>query len=253
MQLSVYNALLQRKAMGRKALGVLIDPDKTNPKALARLLEKGEGVGLDYWLLGGSLLLRQATEECLHILKQGSVPVLLFPGDARQVVPGADALLLLSLISGRNPELLIGQHVAAAMQIKQQCSEVIPTGYILVDGGRITSVMYMSGTLPIPRDKTDIALSTALAGELLGLKLLYLEAGSGAKYPVPASMIAAIHEYCQLPLIVGGGIRTPEDAEKACLAGADMLVVGTALEEDSSLLPELVAAVQAISNKTQPL
>jgi putative glycerol-1-phosphate prenyltransferase len=178
-------------------------------------------------------------------LKESGIPVIIFPGNAMQINQHADALLFLSLISGRNPEMLIGRHVLAAPLLKKSLLEVIPTGYMLIDSGAPTSVSYMSGTVPIPHDKNDIASCTAMAGEMLGLKLIYLDAGSGARYPVSPSMIAAVKKSVKIPLITGGGIRTPEKAYELCGAGSDMIVIGNVLEKDSSLLAEFSSAVHS--------
>ena len=182
-------------------------------------------------------------ENALSAIKSStSIPVVLFPGNVFQLCPKADAILLLSLISGRNPEFLIGNHVVASYAIRDSGMEVIPTGYILIDSGLPTSVQYMSNTIPIPRNKTDIAIATALAGEQLGLKAIYLEAGSGAKEPVPTNLISQVRSSIQLPIIVGGGLHTPQQILEVRNAGANMVVVGNAVEENPDLLCELVKA-----------
>jgi putative glycerol-1-phosphate prenyltransferase len=194
--------------------------------------------------LGGSLVNQPQSEYYLRLLKSPSdTPVVLFPGSVYQLDGNADALLLLSLISGRNPELLIGHHVTVAGRIKQLGLPTVPTGYLLIDGGRPTSVSYMSGTTPIPADKPAIAAATALAGEQLGLRLIYLDAGSGAANPIPPRLIRAVREEVNLPLVVGGGIRSEEAARNALRAGADLIVVGTALETDADWLPRLSEVV----------
>ena len=171
------------------------------------------------------------SEVVAQIKKKTTLPIVLFPGNASQVVGNADALLLLSLISGRNAEFLIGQHVNAAVQIAKTNLEVIPTGYILIDGGVATSVQYMSATQPIPANKVDIATATALAGELLGLKMVYLEAGSGARNPVSSEIISSVRDTLHIPIIVGGGLRSVAEVERVWNAGADIAVVGTAIEK----------------------
>ena len=176
--------------------------------------------------------------------------MILFPGNNYQLCEEADALLLLSLISGRNPEYLIGQHVVAAPLIKESGIEAIPTGYLLIDGGKISTTSYITQTVPIPADKPDVAVATALAGEQLGLKLIYLEAGSGAANPVSAEMISAVKKNVSLPLIVGGGIRSGAQAEAACQAGADIIVVGNILEKAPELLMELSLAVHGTHQTT---
>lgn len=231
MQTGIYHQIKTASEQGIKQLAVLIDPDKTNPSRLQHLLELININPIDYLLVGGSLLTGNFLGECIEMLKEGTkVPVILFPGNSLQIHPGADALLLLSLISGRNPELLIGNHVVAAPILKSSGLEIISTGYMLIESGRITSVQYMSNTTPIPSDKTDIALCTAMAGEMLGMKLIYMEAGSGAKQAVPEEMIRQVKSTITVPLIVGGGIRCAATGRAAWKAGADVVVVGNALE-----------------------
>lgn len=170
--------------------------------------------------------------------------MILFPGNSFQLSYKADGILFLSLISGRNAELLIGNHVIAAPFLKMSPLEIIPTGYMLVEGGTMTSVQYMSNTYPIPANKDDIALCTAVAGEMLGLKQIYMDAGSGAKYPISASMINTVSGGINIPLIIGGGISTPEKAAANAKAGADVIVVGNAIEKDPMLIKEMVIAVR---------
>ena len=165
-----------------------------------------------------------------------------FPGDADHIDSSADAFLLLSMISGRNPELLIGKHVQAAQALKESRLEVIPTGYMLIDGGKLTNVSYISQTTPIPSGNTEIAVSTALAGEMLGLKLMYMDAGSGANSTVPPMMVKRVSSAIKLPLIIGGGIRTPDSMQELFSAGADIIVVGNALEENPEMLWEIAMA-----------
>jgi putative glycerol-1-phosphate prenyltransferase len=222
----------QIKAAGRKGLAVLIDPDKTRPDDLPELMGKLAGAHVDLILVGGSLLLQDHHQALIPALKSmTNLPVVLFPGSIFQVHEEADALLYLSLISGRNPEMLIGNHVISAPAVRRSGLEVIPTGYMLIDSGRPTSVHYISNTLPIPYDKPDIAACTALAGELLGLRLIYMDAGSGAERSISREMIRAVHEQVNLPLVVGGGIRTAKQADETYRAGADLIVVGTAFEK----------------------
>lgn len=235
------------KAEGKKGFAVLIDPDKLLRESLPDLAEKLNASGIDWALVGGSLLLNDNIKQLVPALKALlKMPLILFPGNLMQICPGADGILFLSLISGRNPDLLIGNHVLAAPLLKQSGLEVLPTGYMLIDSGRPTSVHYMSNTQPIPYDKPDIAACTAMAGELLGLKLLYMDAGSGAERGISTEMISAVAGAVGLPLIVGGGIRSRKQAEAALKAGADIIVVGNAFEtdRDSSLMqeiPELIA------------
>lgn len=234
---------IQRMGSKPHQLAVLLDPDKVSKTALPGLLQNLKAIGTDYIFVGSSLLGNGSVDVLVPIIKRESdVPVILFPGHPAQVSSAVDAILLLSLISGRNADLLIGQHVHAAVKLKSIGKEIIPTGYMLVDGGAPTSASYMSNTVPIPANKADIAVSTAIAGELLGLKLLYLDAGSGAGSPIPTEMISSVRANTSIPLLIGGGIRKPEQAEAAWKAGANVVVVGTAVEENTSFLDELALA-----------
>ena len=249
MKNSIYTHLLTTRAQGKKCFAVLVDPDKTNLSQLDTLLALGEQAKIDYWFVGGSLVISNQLDELVqHIKKNSSIPVILFPGSPSQVTRHADALLYLSLISGRNPELLIGQHVLSAPFVKQSGLEILSTGYIVIDGGAPTTVSYISNASPIPADKDDIALCTALAGEMLGMKLIYMDAGSGAKQAITPSMIKRVSSQITIPLIVGGGIKTPEKAIENCRAGADLIVVGNAIEKDSKLLSEMSAAIKSSSS-----
>lgn len=242
--MSLYPALLALKAQKRKALAVLVDPDKASPEHLDQLVPMAVAAGVGYCFVGGSLLVSGILETTIRAIKERcAIPIVLFPGAATHLTPAADALLYLSLISGRNPELLIGQQVLSAPAAKRSGLEVLSTGYMLVDGGAPTTVSYISNTTPLPHNKSDIAASTALAGELLGMKLIFMDAGSGAPRPVPTGMIHAVAAQIDIPLVVGGGIRTPQQAYDAAKAGADIVVVGNVLEVAPELLPELAAAV----------
>ena len=243
----VYPTLTQARATGRKLLAVLIDPDKARKDNLELLADYAAAGHVDLFLWGGSLVNAPQAEFYLRLLKAStSVPVVLFPGSTYQLDANADAIFLLSLLSGRNPDLLIGRHVQVAGRLKRMQLETMPTGYLLIDGGKPTSVSYMSNTTPIPADKAAIAAATALAGQQLGMGLIYMDAGSGAQQPVTPEMIACVRREIDLPLVVGGGIRTPERAAQALHAGADMVVVGNGLERDSSWLPELATAVHEV-------
>lgn len=223
----------------RKQVALLLDPEKQNMIDLKHVLWLADNSPITMILVGGSLVSSNVDEFVKHIKLHTSLPVVLFPGSAQQFSPSADAMLLLSLISGRNPDFLIGNHVQVSLKLKQSRMEVIPTGYILVESGAVTSVQYMSNTMPIPSNKPDIALATALAGEQLGLKMIYLEAGSGAPNPVPIDLISAIRSEISIPLIVGGGLRTPAQIKSAWDAGADIVVVGNAVETNADLLSSL--------------
>ena len=243
---SVLQSLQARKAEARPAFAVLADPDKAGPETMPDLARRCSRAGVDLLLMGGSLVVKDVIGECIRQFKAHSdIPVLLFPGSPAQLTPEADALLYLSLVSGRNPDLLIGQHVVSAPAVRASGLEVLSTGYMVVDGGAPTTVSYISGSLPLPANKPDIALCTAWAAELQGKHILYLDAGSGAKNPVPEAMIRTIAGNTGLPLFVGGGIRTPERAAAAAQAGATVIVVGNALESAPELMEELVAAVRS--------
>lgn len=245
MHVSVYDSLVQKLAAGRKMLAVLIDPDHLDN--VEESVRRCNGSGVDLIFLGGSLVSSGTIAEAIVRIKAlTDIPVLLFPGDELQIDSRADALLLLSLISGRNPELLIGKQVVAAPYIRKSGLETIATGYMLIDGGRITTASYMSGTVPIPADKPEIAMCTAMAGEMLGLKLIYMDAGSGAKYPVSPRMIEQVRKAVSIPVVVGGGIRSTNEAVSAWTSGADIVVVGNAIEEDNALIGEMMAALQEI-------
>lgn len=244
----IYPELLAAKQSGIKKLAVLIDPDKVTLSSLDYLIKMAVENRVNYFFIGGSFMVNNTLDYCLEIIGQScNIPMVLFPGNPLQLSDKADAILFLSLISGRNPELLIGNHVVAAPFLKTSSLEIISTGYMLIDGGVETTVSYISNTKPIPANKSDIAVCTALAGEMLGLKLIYLDAGSGAINPVGESMIKQVATAVEIPLIVGGGIRTPEQARKSVEAGADLLVIGNALEKEPSLLHELAGAVHRFS------
>lgn len=237
----------QSKTIGRPLLAVLIDPGKVTSHRLNQLLGIAMETPPDLIFVGGSTSHASQVPPCVDTIKQSGLkcPVVLFPGHEAQFYSDADALLLLSLISGRNADLLIGKHVLAAQELHASGIEVIPTGYMLVESGKLTSVAYMSQTQPLPRENASLALSTALAGQMLGMKLIYLEAGSGAKWPVPPEMIHAVKSELQVPLIVGGGIDSPEKLGMAIYAGADLVVVGNALETDPGLLTQLMLSMHA--------
>ncbi|TFH26009.1 MAG: geranylgeranylglyceryl/heptaprenylglyceryl phosphate synthase [Bacteroidia bacterium] len=241
---SFYDQLRDRS---QKRIALLVDPDGYNDKGLNDLVGYINMNPPDLLLVGGSLLFNPI-EITITVLKLGtSLPVFLFPGNCFQLSDRADGILFLSLISGRNPEFLIGNHVLAAPHLHRAGIEVIPTGYMLIENGKSTSVEYMSNSTPIPGNKPDIGVATAMAGEMLGLKSIYLEAGSGAAYPVAREMISAIRKYISLPLIVGGGIRTPETALEVFDAGADLIVVGNAIEKEPKLIKEFCEARNSLN------
>lgn len=245
------NQLTEKSKKGIKSLAVLIDPDKVQDEQnLLRLIRLAIENKVDYFFVGGSLITNQNLHPIVKEIKLNSnIPLVLFPGSNMHIDMQADAILFLSLISGRNPDLLIGQHVVAAPLLKRSKIEVWPTGYMLIESGTTTTVMYMSNTAPIPNDKYAVAACTAMAGEMLGLQLMYMDAGSGAKIPVPARMIQKVRSSVNCPLIVGGGISDIKSAKEAFDAGADLLVVGNAIEQRLSFMTE-VAELIADKNRT---
>lgn len=243
----IYTRLQQSK----KQVAVLIDPDKQTEEGLKQLIKKAQQAQVDFFLVGGSLLLHPRFEQTVAALKSNTeIPVIIFPGSNYQISNQADAILFLSLISGRNAEYLIGQQVVAAPLLRKAALETIACGYILIDGGRTSATAYLTQTAAIPRDKPELAVATAMAGEMLGMKLIYVEAGSGAAYPADDAMIAAVKKNISVPLVVGGGIRTAEQAEEICRAGADIIVIGNVLEKEPGLLMEISLAVHS-NNKVR--
>jgi putative glycerol-1-phosphate prenyltransferase len=241
--MQIYESIKKSRASGKKLFAVLIDPDKFQSADVIKLAEKA---GVDLLLIGGSLLTNGEFEKCIGTIRKSTrIPLLIFPGNELQISDSADGILLLSLISGRNPELLIGKHVTAAPKLKRSGLEIIPTGYMLIESGRQTAAMYMSNTTPIPSDQSDIAMCTAMAGEMLGLKMIYMDAGSGASNPVHRDMIQKVRKSLEIPLIIGGGISTPEKAAEACAAGADIIVVGNAIEKNSALILSIADTVHS--------
>lgn len=245
---SLYDTLRTRQQHGRKALAVLLDPDNLDEPSLLHLLRLSEQHLVDYFFVGGSLVLSSHQAALIALIKAHSdVPVLLFPSHNLHLDGPADGLLLLSLISGRNPDFLIGQHVVAAPRLRASGLELLSTGYMLVDSGRPTTASYMSGTAPLPHDKPGIAACTALAGEQLGLKVMYLDGGSGAQIPVSGAMIAAVREAVAAPLIVGGGLNSGEKVYAALAAGADVVVVGNHIEAEPEFLGEVAGVVESFN------
>ena len=249
--MKILRSLASKQEKGEKSLAILIDPDKvgsnSNLEALIGICNNAE---IDYIFVGGSLLVNGSLEETIRSAKSlTSIPIIIFPGSNLHIDKAADAILFLSLISGRNPELLIGQHVAAAPIIKRAGIEALSTGYMLVGDDAGTTVAHISQTSPIPSGKPEIAVCTALAGEMLGMNLIYLDAGSGAKGEVPKTMIEQVKRSIKVPLIVGGGINTSEKAETAFLAGADLLVLGTAIEKNSEFISDVAKIRDNINAK----
>lgn len=233
------------REQGRKAFAVLIDPDDVRLDDFPVLLRRAEEEQVDYFFIGGSLITQFHMGDIIALIRQHTtIPVVLFLGSNMHVHPAADAVLFLSLISGRNPEYLIGQQVVAAPMLKKSGLEVLPTGYLLIDAGRQTTASYISNTTPIPNDKPAVAACTAMAGEMLGLRLTYLDAGSGALKAISPEMIAAVRQSVDTPIIVGGGIDSSQKARVALEAGADVVVVGNGIERNPDLLPEIAATIR---------
>jgi len=237
----ILDSIIQARSEGKKLLALLLDPDSIqNADQVMDVLRKAENASIDFIFFGGSLITKTEGFDSLKMIKEiTNIPVILFPSSPAQIRKEADAILFLSLLSGRNPEYLIGHHVAAAPILKGSSLEILPTGYLLIGCGRPTTAEYVSGTQPIPYHKPGIAAATAMAGEMLGLKLIYLDGGSGADKPVSVEMISEVRKSIDLPIIVGGGIRNGEAAAKAFEAGADMIVVGNGAEENPDLIQEL--------------
>lgn len=245
--MNLYSSIIDKKKAGKKQIAILIDPDKPSDDEIIKIAHEATKAQVDYFFIGGSLLTTDTLNNCIKLLKNNSyIPTILFPGNTLQMTGKADAILFLSLISGRNAEMLIGRHVVSAPYIKLTGLEVISTGYMLIDSGTPTSVSYMSNSNPIPNDKVDIAACTAMAGEMLGLKMIFMDAGSGAINSVSEKMINTVSQSIDIPLIIGGGIKTPFDAEKKVKAGADLIVVGNSIEKDSSLITEMANAVHSV-------
>ncbi len=233
--MKVYQKLLQSTKIYKAGHLILIDPDKTNPDQLPKFLDISIDAGVDAFLVGGSLLLTPDFDSYLKTFKKFSkdIPVIIFPGGVHQLSPVADALLFLSLLSGRNAHHIIGSQVIAAPIIHRTGLEPISTAYLLVESGRATSAEFMSGTIPLPRHKPEIAVAHALAASYMGFQTIYLEGGSGADHCVPDEMVAAVSQTVNVPLIVGGGIRTPEAAAKKVESGANFIVTGNILEKNN--------------------
>jgi len=246
--MNLYSQLKDKKDKGIKSFAVLLDPDKMDKESCIRIVNMGLESKIDYFFVGGSLLTENNLNFIIKTIKANTtIPAILFPGSYMQIDVMADAILLLSLISGRNSDFLIGQHVVAAPILKKSRLEIFPTGYMLIDCGKQTTVSYISNTTPIPHDKPSVAVCTAMAGEMLGLKLLYLDGGSGAMYPVSKKMISQVRKSTEVPLIVGGGINTPQKAMDALEAGADVIVIGNGIEKDPNLLVEVAEKISEIN------
>ena len=230
---NIYNEILQSKIQGKKLLAILLDPDKVALDSLENIIPKINQSPATHIFIGGSLVLTNTIDVIIRELKEKTkLPIVLFPGNPSQISIEAHGILFLTLLSGRNPDFLIEHQVKAAPILKKSNLEIISTGYILIESGNQTAVASVSKTIPLPRHNTEIAVATSLAGEFLGNKLIYLEAGSGAELPVPLDTISLVSKNIKIPLIVGGGIKNMQGIKDAYTAGADLVVIGTAFEND---------------------
>jgi putative glycerol-1-phosphate prenyltransferase len=243
----IYTDIIRKKNLS-KQFALLIDPSKHNEESLHESAKAAASFQVDFILIGGSLVSGFVDRDIEIIRSEAKIPIIIFPGSLLQISNKADAILLLSLISGRNPEYLIGNHVIAAPVLKNSNLEVIPTGYLLIENGTTSSVEYISNTKPIPPGKTDLVIATALAGEMLGLRLIYLEGGSGSMEPINEFLIKKVKSSISVPLIVGGGIHSTSDLLKVYNAGADIAVVGNALENDLNSLQALVEVRNSLNS-----
>ena len=244
----VLNSIEKLSGEKSKALVVLIDPDDLDETGLIHCLNRCIECAVDFIFVGGSLVTSNNIHDTVNFIKSyTNIPCILFPGNAIQITAEADAILFLSLISGRNPELLIGQHVVAAPVLKKSNLEIIPTGYMLVNSGPPTSASYMSNSQPIPNDKPNLAASTALAGEMLGMRLMYLDAGSGAQDPISQKIIRSVKSNLSIPLIVGGGLNSKEKIKSAIEAGADVIVIGNGVQKSLDLMSEASDIINAFN------
>ena len=235
----IYQSIINKVSSGKKMFAWLVDPDSYTSESLKSRLIIARDATVDLILVGGSLVIKNRLDEIIRQIKsEVEIPVVIFPGNSMQINDKANAILFLSLISGRNPDYIIGRHVETAFMLKKSGLEIIPTGYIIIDTGFPTSVSYMSNTTPIPKNKAEIAISTAIAGELLGQKLIFLEGGSGANTPVYENIIRAVKSNIDIPLIVGGGITKLNHLESVMAAGADIIVVGNGIEKEAGLIKE---------------
>ena len=238
---NIYTHILNAKKKGKKLFAVLVDPDKFNPK----VIDECNSSKVDFIFIGGSGLKKKKFHKCVSAIKKRTkILLVIFPGGKEQISEKADAILLLSLISGRNPDYLIGEHIRAAQQLKKSKLEIIPTGYILIEGGKKITAQKITRTSPIKTSDVNLAVSTSIAGELLGMKMIYLEAGSGTKKPLSNSIIQNIKRNISSPLIAGGGIDSPEKAKAICKAGADVIVAGNGIEKDVTLVKKIAEAIK---------
>ena len=243
--MQVYTKIIESRK--QKKFALLIDPDNCGEDTLKFRIEQANNALVDFIFVGGSLITKENMGNCLAEIRSNTdIPVILFPGNGSHIHSDADAILFLSLISGRNADLLIGNHVHTAPLLREMNLETIPTGYMLVESGKLTTAQYMSGSLPIPHDKPEVAMATAIAGEMLGLKAIYMDAGSGAQMPISEKMIQGVKKNISIPLILGGGIRDVQTAEKMARAGADIIVVGNAIEKHPQMIQEFADAIHLL-------
>ena len=246
----IYNHINEGKNKNIKQFAVLVDPDNISETECIHLAIEAEKAKVDLFFVGGSLIAGNGLHSTIKTLKANcKIPIIIFPGNNLHIDAEADGILFLSLISGRNPEHLIGQHVLAAPILKRTKLEILPTGYILIDGGAPTTVSYISNTTPIPADKPTIAACTAMAGELLGLKLIYLDAGSGAKQHINRKLISTVRRAVDAPIIIGGGIDNEYKAQEIYEAGADILVIGNGIEKDFELMIKVAQLKERLNNE----
>ena len=250
--MNIYDFISSNKANGKKLFAVLIDPDKQSQEELSVLVDRAVKAKVDLFFIGGSLLTSDSMNESITTIKSScNIPVVIFPGNTMQVNENADGILFLSLISGRNADMLIGKQVITAPIIKASKLEVLPTGYMLIDSGNPTTVSYMSNTTPIPADKDTVSACTAMAGEMLGLKLIFMDGGSGALNPISEKMIASVRQSIDVPLIIGGGICNAEKAIANCKAGADLIVVGNSIEKQPKILEEIAQSIHEFNSSVK--
>ncbi|NOT37557.1 MAG: geranylgeranylglyceryl/heptaprenylglyceryl phosphate synthase [Saprospiraceae bacterium] len=254
MRESIYLQLIERKAIQKKSFAVLIDPDHLKINNLETIIKISNKCKVDYFFIGGSLILQDRLEETLRLIKENSlIPTVLFPGNGFQISNNADALLFLSLVSGRNPEYLIGKQIEAAPKLRMTSLEIISTAYMLIDGMNSNTASYISQTQPIPHNKPEVALATALAAQYLGFKTIFMDAGSGAKASISTDMVQRVAQMSEVPLIIGGGITSGQKAKELYQAGADLIVIGNAIEKDPSLIAEITSMIEnnALSENKQ--
>lgn len=248
MKTDILNHIVSRKSKGQKQLALLIDPDHAAKEHLLKMCDLAKDIGATCFLVGGSLLTDGDLNGTVRLLKSNSdLDVIIFPGSSSQICEHADGILFLSLLSSRNPEMLVGQQVVAAPYLRKSKLEILSTAYLLIDSGVQTTASYMSNSTPIPSNKSEIAACTALAGQYMGMQLAYLDGGSGAKHPVPEGMIQKVSEYINIPLIIGGGIDSSEKAIQIFEAGADMIVIGNAFEKGQTFSSELKNYLKSVN------